>query len=66
MCREFDWHNDSRLRRLLPDSHAQVDVTQFTNGEVKRILNDAGFRVEAFRDRQLKILALPQNLSNLP
>ena len=63
VCREFDWQNDSRLRRLLPDSHAQVDVTQFTNNEVKRILNDAGFQAEAFRDRQLKILALPQNLS---
>ena len=63
VCREFDWQNDSRLRRLLPDSHAQVDVTEFTNDEVKRILNDAGFPAEAFRDRQLTILALPQNLS---
>jgi hypothetical protein len=63
VCREFDWQNDSRLRQLLPDSHAQVDVTQFTNDEVKRILNDADFQAEAFRDRQLKILALPQNLS---
>ena len=63
VCREFDWQNDSRLRRLLPDSHAQVDVTQFTIDEVKRILDDAGFQAEAFRDRQLKILALPQNLS---
>ena len=63
VCREFDWQNDSRLRRLLPDSHAQVDVTQFTHDEVKRILDDAGFQADAFRDRQLKVLALPQNLS---
>ena len=63
VCREFDWQNDSRLRQLLPDSHAQVDVTEFADDEVKRILDDAGFRAEAFGDRQLKILTLPQNLS---
>ena len=63
VCRDFDWRNDSRLRQLLPDSHMQLDVTEFTTAEVKELLNDTGFRPQAFKARQLKILALPHNLS---
>ncbi len=63
VCREFDWRNDSRLRQLLPDSHTQLDVTEFTIAEVKEILSVAGFQTQAFKERQLKILALAQNLS---
>ena len=63
VCREFDWENDSRLRRLLPESHAQVDVTEFSDDEVKKILTGEGFEVGAFRDRQLRVLRLPQNLA---
>ena len=63
VCREFDWRNDSRLRQLLPDSPMQLDVTEFTMPEVRELLTDAGFRPQAFKDRQLRILALPQNLS---
>ena len=43
VCRAFDWENDSRLRQLMPDSYAQVDVTEFTVDEVKTILSDADF-----------------------
>ena len=63
VCREFDWENDSRMRRLLPESHAQVDVTEFSDDEVKKILTDARFETRAFKDRQLRVLRLPQNLS---
>ena len=63
VCREFDWKNDSRLRQLMPDSHAQIDVTEFTADEVKMILNGAGFNPTLFRERQLELLQLPQNLS---
>ena len=63
VCRAFDWMNDSRLRQLMPDSHAQIDVTVFTVDEVKTILADAGFDPNLFRERQLKLLQLPQNLS---
>ena len=63
VCREFDWKNDSRLRRLLPDSAMQLDVTELAIAEVKELLGDAGFRPQAFKGRQLQILALPQNLS---
>ncbi len=63
VCREFDWKNDSRLRQLLPDSAMQIEVTALATAEVKGLLDDAGFRPQAFRGRQLRILALPQHLS---
>ena len=63
VCRAFDWKNDPRLRRLLPDSQVQVDVTEFTVDEVKTILVGAGFDPALFRERQLNLLRLPQNLS---
>ena len=63
VCRAFDWKNDSRLRQLLSDSHAQVDVTEFAVDEVKNILADADFDPALFQMRQLELLRLPQNLS---
>ena len=63
VCREFDWQNDPRMRRLLPESHARVDVTEFSDDEVKKILTGAGFDIQAIKDRQLRVLRLPQNLS---
>ena len=63
VCRAFDWKNDPRMRRLLPESHAQVDVTEFPDTDVKKILTGVGFETRAFKDRQLRVLRLPQNLS---
>ena len=64
VCREFDWKNDHRLRGLVPeDAQVQVDVAEFTADDVKTILDDAGFDSNRFRERQLKLLRLPQNLS---
>ena len=63
VCREFDWENDPRMRRLLPESHQKVDITEFSDDEVKGILSGAGFETGAFGDRQLRVLRLPQNLS---
>ena len=63
VCRTFDWKNDSRLRQLMPDSHVQVDVAEFPVDEVKTILAEAGFDPALFRERQLEVLRLPQNLS---
>jgi hypothetical protein len=62
-CREFDWRNDHRLRGLLPQHHTEVAVVEFALEEVKRLLTDAGFDVAAFKERQLELLRLPQNLS---
>ena len=35
VCRAFDWKNDSRLRKLIPNTQAQVDVTEFPVDEVR-------------------------------
>ena len=67
VCRQFDWENDARLRRLMPsDADAQaakVDVAEFSIDEVKEILAAGPFDPASFAERQLKILQLPQNLS---
>ena len=64
VCRAFDWQHDHRLRQLAPpDSDAPVEVTEFTVDEVKPLLTDAGFDPARFRERQLALLRLPQNLS---
>ena len=63
VCRAFDWKNDSRLRRLMPDEHAQVDVNEFPIEEVSTALTSAGFDAALFRNRQLGLLRLPQKLS---
>ena len=63
VCRAFDWKNDPRLRRLVPDSHARFDVTEFTVEEVTEILANATFDPDLFKQRQLELLRLPQNLS---
>ena len=64
VCRAFDWQHDHRLRQLAPfDSNTQVEVTEFTVDEAKSILTDAGIDPARFRERQLALLRLPQNLS---
>ena len=64
VCRAFDWQHDHRLRQLVPpDSSVQVEVTEFMDEEVKTILTNAGFDPALFRERQLELLRLPQNLS---
>ena len=48
VCRSFDWKNDPRLRRLLPEEHDRIDVTEFRSDEVKTILSRAGFDPACF------------------
>jgi hypothetical protein len=63
VCREFDWQNDHRLRRLLSDQHTKIEVGEFSPDEVKRVLEDEKFRPALFQRGQLELLRLPQNLS---
>ena len=64
VCRAFDWQNDHHLRRLVPpDSGTQVEIMEFEVDEVKEILTGADFDPALFRERQLALLRLPQNLS---
>ena len=62
-CRMFDWENDHRLRRLLVEDHAHVNVGDFSDDHVKSILKDAGFNDASFTAKELGLLCLPQNLS---
>lgn len=63
VCRAFDWANDHRLRRLLSDKTAKVEVTEFSVDEVKNVLSAEGFNPELLQPRQLELLRLPQNLA---
>ncbi len=62
-CRAFDWENDHRLRRLATRAQAPVEITDFSDDEIRTILDDAGFNPALFQPRQLALLGLPQNLS---
>lgn len=63
VCRAFDWKNDARLRQLIPDEQAQINVNEFSLDQTKTILVSAGFDPALFAQRQLELLQLPQNLS---
>lgn len=63
VCREFDWENDHRLRRLLAKVDAEISVTDFSLDEVKSSLGGGGFNTDLFDAKQLELLCLPQNLS---
>lgn len=63
VCREFDWENDHRLRRLLAEDDAKILVADFPLDEVKSSLEAGGFNTGLFDAKQLELLRLPQNLS---
>lgn len=63
VCRAFDWSNDSRLRKLMPDDHSHFELEPFTADDVGKLLIAAGFAPTSFQTRQIVLLGLPQNLS---
>lgn len=63
VCRAFDWEHDARLRNLMPRENSPIEVIEFSADEVKTILVGTDFDLGLFRDRQLELLRLPQNLS---
>jgi hypothetical protein len=63
VCREFDWENDHRLKKLLAQGHGQVSVDVFSVERVRELLAAMGFDPALFAPRQLELLRLPQNLS---
>ena len=62
VCRAFDWNNDYRLRQLVPASQVPIDVAELTADEVKEVLDGAGFDPKLFKQRQIELMRLPQNL----
>jgi hypothetical protein len=63
VCREFDWKNDHRLRKLLATGHNHVAIGDFSKEQVLTVLRTAGYTPESMRARTLDLLCLPQNLS---
>ena len=63
VCREFDWKNDHRLRKLLRKDHAQIAVGDFTKEQVAAVLEEVGIPAGSLSPRQFGLLCLPQNLS---
>jgi hypothetical protein len=63
VCREFDWKNDHRLRKLLSVQHDHVPVTELSIEDVASALSRSGYVASALQPRQLNLLRLPQNLS---
>ena len=63
VCRAFDWDNDHRLRRLIRESDPHVAVSEFTDEETRGLLKQGGFTPVLFREAQLRLLQVPQNLS---
>lgn len=63
VCREFDWKNDHRLRKLLATGHNHIAIGDFTRDQVSSILRTAGYAPESIPARTLELLCLPQNLS---
>ena len=63
VCREFDWKNDHRLRKLLNKEHAHIAIGDFTREQVETILQEAGVAPSSLTTHQLALLGLPQNLS---
>jgi len=63
VCRSFDWDNDHRLRGMMENGAARVQVGDFTAAETRELLGQGGFTPSLFRDAQLCLLKVPQNLS---
>ena len=63
VCRTFDWKNDHRLRSVVTDCNAQVEIAEFSETKAKELLSATGFKIELLDPRQIDLLRLPQNLS---
>ena len=62
-CRQFDFENDHRFRRLLPKDSKPVSVDLFIDLEVRTVIKAEGGDPAWLSARQLELLRLPQNLS---
>ena len=62
VCREFDWDNDHRLRKLSARDACKFTVSDFSIDEVRNILDLSGITDEIVSADQIEILRLPQNL----
>ncbi len=62
-CREFDFKNDNRIRRLLPPKESPVTIGFLSDAEVKNVVIAAGGDPKRLSEKQVELLRLPQNLA---
>jgi hypothetical protein len=62
-CRQFDFENDSRIRRLLPRNTSPVTMGPFSEAEVKNVITADDGDPSRLSTKQIELLRLPQNLS---
>ncbi|MGJ8657620.1 MAG: hypothetical protein ACSHX6_14325 [Akkermansiaceae bacterium] len=62
-CRKFDLNNDHRLRKLITQKNSLFKLGDFSLPEVQLVLKTLPIDHSLLNDRQLKLLARPQNLS---
>ena len=63
VCRQFDWDNDHRLRKLLSETDPKISLGDFGKLEVESILKTAGFSSKRLTTKQWELLQTPQNLA---
>jgi hypothetical protein len=62
-CREFDFKNDNRIRRLLPPKESPVTIGLLSDSEVKTVVIAECGEPARLSAKQLELLRLPQNLA---
>ncbi len=62
-CRQFDLDNDHRLRKLTDQKKSRFQLGDFTGAEVDKVLEGLSIDETLLNERQLDLLARPQNLS---
>lgn len=62
-CREFDFKNDNRIRRLLPPKENPITIGLLSDAEVKGVVTAAVGDPGRLSAKQLELLHLPQNLA---
>jgi len=62
-CRQFDFDNDSRIRRLLPPNVKPTPIGSLSDAEVKKVITADGGDPSRLSAKQIELLRLPQNLS---
>ena len=63
-CRRFDLENDNRLRKLTnqPDRMEMVEVTTFSESQVKDIVKEIGVDGNRLNSNQISLLTIPLHL----
>lgn len=62
-CRQFDFDNDSRIRRLLPANESPVLLALLSDEEVRNEIQADGGEPAKLTTKQIDLLRLPQNLA---